>query len=67
MSKWELLDEIYGRFGLAPDEAELKRTTQLLINGGFVQVVSDESQSRMSVNARGLELLSELERLLGVV
>jgi len=63
MTKWELLDEIYSRSSLMPEETEFNRIIQLLLDGGFVQLLSDEPQSRMSVNARGLELLSELEGL----
>jgi hypothetical protein len=63
MSKWELLDEIYSRTGLMPEEAEFKRTIQLLLDGRFVRTLSDESESRMSINTRGLELLSKLEGL----
>lgn len=63
MSNWELLDEIYSRTGLMPEDAELKRTIRLLVDGGFVQVPSKDSQSRMTINARGIELLSELAGL----
>ena len=63
MSKWELLDEIYSRSGLLPEESEFKRIIILLLDGNFVEVLSEESQPRMSINTRGLELLSELESL----
>ncbi len=63
MSKWELMDEIYGGLGLMPEEGELERMTQSLIGRGFVQVLSDGAELRMSVNDRGLELLSRLENL----
>jgi hypothetical protein len=61
MNEWELSDDIYRKTGLVPEESEFRRTIRLLIGGGFVQVQREESQPRMSVNARGLQLLSELE------
>ena len=61
MNEWELSDDIYRKTGLVPEESEFRKTIRLLIGGGFVQVQRDESPPRMSVNARGLQLLSELE------
>jgi hypothetical protein len=61
MNEWELSDDIYRKTGLVPEESEFRETIRLLIGGGSVQVQSEESQPRMSVNARGLQLLSELE------
>jgi hypothetical protein len=63
LSKWELVHEIYSGLSLVPDEDELERAIQVLIDGGFVQILTDGAQRRMSVNARGLELLSRLESL----
>jgi len=61
MSEWELLDDIYGKSDLMPDSDEFKRTIQLLLEGGFVELMNNDRQPLVSVNNRGLELLSELE------
>lgn len=63
MDKWELIDEIYSRSGLRPEEEELRSTLDQLIREGFVAAAIEKCQTRMHINSLGLELLSRLENL----
>ena len=48
MSKWELIDEIYSRSGLRPEEEELRSALDLLIREGFMRPAVEQSQSRFT-------------------
>ena len=63
LGRWEILDSLYRRFGITPNEKELERLVNSFVSLGLLRLLRGGAEPRLRIGRAGLRLLRRYEEM----